>query len=134
MGSGTTAIAALRNARAAAGIESSPEFAWLGLRRILGELVAVFFQPACFSPSLDALLPFMDRSDPESISHRMPPLTKLVQRECRYYFIGVVRREVIYSVEATSLDEAWQAFNQSTKSSESVFSVIKTETEIYLAQ
>jgi hypothetical protein len=76
----------------------------------------------------------MDRSDPESFSHRMAPLTKLLQRECRFYFIGLMRREVIYAVEAPSLDEAWQAFHRSPKSSESVFSVIKTETEIYLAQ
>ena len=64
----------------------------------------------------------------------MAPLTKLVQRECRFYFIGLMRREVIFTVQALSLDEAWQAFHKSPKSSESVFSVIKTETEIYLAQ
>jgi site-specific DNA-methyltransferase (adenine-specific) len=132
MGGGTTAIAALRFGRSAVGIEFDAEFAWLGARRVMGELLAVVFVAACHAPSLDVRLLFMDRSDPESFS--MAPLTKLVQRECRFYFIGLLRREVIYSVEAPSLDEAWQAFHRSPISSESVFSVIKTETEIYLAQ
>jgi len=35
---------------------------------------------------------------------------------------------------AASLDEALQAFHRSPKSAGSVLSVIKTETEIYLAQ
>ncbi len=133
-GSGTTAIVALRIGRAALGIEFNFDFAWLGVRRLLDELVAVGFHAAGYAPSLDAVLPFMDRSDPQGFSHRMAPHTKLVQRECRFYFIGTARREVIYSVEALSLEEAWQAFQQSSKSSESVFTVIKTETEIYLAR
>ena len=41
MGGGTTAIAALRKGRAAVGIEFDAEFAWLGTRRVVGELLAV---------------------------------------------------------------------------------------------
>ena len=134
MGSGTAAIAALRNRRAALGFEFDGEFAWLGVRRVVSELLAVVLIAESHAPSLDVGLLFMDRSDPESFSNRMAPLTKLVQRECRFYFIGLVRREVIFTIEAPSLDAAWQAFHKSPKSSESVFSVIKTETEIYLAQ
>jgi site-specific DNA-methyltransferase (adenine-specific) len=134
MGGGTTAIAALRKGRASLGIEFDIEYAWLGARRAVGELLAVVLIASCHPPSLDVGLLFMDRSDPESFSHRMAPLTKLVQRECRFYFIGLERREVIFTIQATSLDEAWQAFRRGPKSSESVFSVIKTETEIYLAQ
>jgi hypothetical protein len=134
MGSGTAAVAALRKGRAAMGIEFDSDFAWLGVRRAVGELLAVVLIVDSRAPSLDVGLLFMDRSDPESFSHSMAPLTKLVQRECRFYFIGLTRREVIFAVQAPSLDEAWQAFHKSPKSSESVFSVIKTETEIYLAQ
>jgi len=134
MGGGTTAIAAMRVGRASVGIEFDSEFAWLGVRRVVGEVLAVVLVVDCNPPSLDAGLLFMDRSDPEIYSHRMAPYTKLVQRECRFYFIGLVRREVIFTVQASSLDEAWQAFHRSPKSSEPVFSVIKTETEIYLAQ
>jgi site-specific DNA-methyltransferase (adenine-specific) len=134
MGGGTTAVATLRTGRAAMGIELDSEYAWLGARRIVGELLAVVLIAESHEPGLDVGLLFMDRSDPESFSNRMAPLTKLVQRECRFYFIGLTRREVIFTVQAVSLDEAWQAFHKSPKSSESVFSVIKTETEIYLAQ
>jgi hypothetical protein len=134
MGSGTTAVAALRKGRAAMGIEFDSDFAWLGARRVVGEILAVVLIAESHAPSLDVGLLYMDRSDPESFSYRMAPLTKLVQRECRFYFIGLLRREVIFTIQAASLDEAWQAFHRSPKSSESVFSVIKTETEIYLAQ
>jgi hypothetical protein len=134
MGSGTTAVAALRTRRSVAGIELDVEYAWLGVRRLVGELLAVALIVESHRPSLDAKLPFMDRSDPENVSNRMAPLTKLVQRECRYYFIGLTAREVIYAVEARSFDAAWQSFQASSKSSEPVFCVIKTETEIYLAQ
>jgi hypothetical protein len=134
MGGGTTAVAAFRSSRIAAGIEFDSEYAWLGVRRVMGELLAVILIAESHPPSLDVGLLFMDRSDPESFSNSVAPLTKLVQRECRFYFIGLLRREVIFSIQAISLDEAWQAFHKSPKSSESVFSVIKTETEIYLAQ
>ncbi len=133
-GSGTTAIASLRNGRAALAVEFSFEFAWLGVRRAVAELAAVVFRATGSANSLDAVLPFMDRSDPQISPNRMPPLTKLVQRECRFYFIGSACREVIYSTEAPTLDDAWRAFHQCSRSSESVFTVIKTETEIYLAQ
>lgn len=133
-GSGTTAIVALRKGRAAVGIEMDAGFAWLGVRRMMGELVAVVLVAESHAPSLDAGLLFMDRSDPESFSDPMAPLTKLVQRECRFYFVGLTKREVIFTAQAATLDEAWQAFHRSPKAAESVLSVIKTETEIYLAQ
>jgi site-specific DNA-methyltransferase (adenine-specific) len=134
MGGGTTAVAAVRLRRATVGIEFDAEYAWLGARRMMGELLAVVVLAESHPPSLDVGLLFMDRSDPESFSHPMAPLTKLVQRECRFYFIGLSRREVIFTIQAISLDEAWQAFHNCPKSAESIFSVIKTETEIYLAQ
>jgi site-specific DNA-methyltransferase (adenine-specific) len=133
-GSGTTAIAALRIQRAAVAIDLSGDYLDLGIRRWVGELVVVAITAMCVTNDLDGVLPFMDRSDLESFSNRMAPLTKLVQRESRFYFISLMRRDVIFTVDAPSLDEAWQALHQSPKSSESIFSVIKTQTEIYLAQ
>lgn len=64
----------------------------------------------------------------------MTLLTRTVYRECKYFFVGLHRREVIFSVIAPSLDDAWQAFRSAGGSSDQVFSIIKTETEIYLAQ
>ena len=40
---------------------------------------------------------------------------------------------ILFTVQAASLDEAWQQFLASAKGAERVFSVVKTETEIYLA-
>ena len=134
MGGGTTAVAAARLRRATVGIEFDAEYAWLAARRVMAELLAVVVVAESHAPSLDVGLLFMDRSDPETFSLSMAPLTKLVQRECRFYFIGLTRREVIFTIQAVSLDEAWQAFRNCPKSSETIFSVIKTETEIYLAQ
>jgi hypothetical protein len=41
---------------------------------------------------------------------------------------------VIYSVEAKTLEEAWQNFRASPQAATEILFVIKTETEIYLAQ
>jgi hypothetical protein len=62
------------------------------------------------------------------------PLTKLMQRERTYYFVGATNREVIFSVSAGTLEEAWQRFHASPKAGTPIFCVIKTETEIYLTQ
>ena len=134
VGSGTTPVGAIRSHRAVMGIESEEISIGLALARVAGELIHVNVRVVSVGFRLDLGVPFMDRSDPGSFFRRMAPLTKLVQRECRFYFVGLACREVIYSVEAPSLDEAWKAFNRSSKSSESVLSVIKTETEIYLAE
>lgn len=58
----------------------------------------------------------------------------LVHRERKYFFVGAHRREVVYSVVADSLEEAWKSFQSSPHQSEQILSVVKTETEIYLAQ
>ena len=59
---------------------------------------------------------------------------KLVRRERSYYFVGMNLREVIYSVSAATWEEAWQKFLSSSQAGSEVLFVIKTETEIYLAQ
>jgi hypothetical protein len=63
----------------------------------------------------------------------MSPQLKLVQQERRFYFIGRLKREVIFSVLAESLDDAWQKFRASGRSDSDALFIIKTETEIYLA-
>jgi hypothetical protein len=57
---------------------------------------------------------------------------QLVQQERRFYFIGRLKREVIFSVLAESLDDAWQKFRASRRSDSDALFIIKTETEIYL--
>ena len=60
--------------------------------------------------------------------------SRLVHRERKFFFVGLVRREIVYSVVADSLDDAWKQFLSSSRSDIPILSVIKTETEIYLAQ
>ena len=58
---------------------------------------------------------------------------RLVRQERNYYFVGMYRREVIYSVRAATIEEAWQKFHDSQEGRSEVIFVIKTETEVYLA-
>jgi hypothetical protein len=73
---------------------------------VVGELVAVVLTVETHGPSLDARLPFMDRFDLENTSDRMAPVTKLVRREGRFYFIGLAVREVICSVAFVGISVA----------------------------
>jgi len=72
----------------------------------------------------------MDRSNNTNMSG--PISAKLVRRERNYYFVGSLRREVIYSAPADSLEEAWRKFTSSSQSATEILFIIKTETEIYL--
>ncbi len=127
MGSGTTAVAAIRASRFIIGIEAFPEWNSLSLRRIVAELIFVQI-------SVDLLCVSMDRSSGDKLQERVSTSLQLVQQERKFYFIGTNQREVIYSVEAESLEEAWQKFRVSTQSAKDIIFVVKTETEIYLAQ
>jgi len=100
----------------------------------VGELVSVRVFAACFLSPLDLEPRSMDRSGKPTLPGHMTLLSKAVYRECKYFFVGVDRREVIFTVVAPSLEEAWKAFRSKGGSSDQVFSVIKTETEIYLTQ
>jgi DNA methylase len=134
MGSGTTAVAALRLRRSALGIEFGAAFLTLGLSRVCGELMFAHVEVLAFASSLDLRAQFMDRSDRADGAMPMTLPSKVVHQERKYFFIGLDRREVIYSVAAPSLEEAWKGFRASRLSNEPVIAVIKTETEIYLAQ
>jgi site-specific DNA-methyltransferase (adenine-specific) len=130
LGSGTTAIAAVRAGRAVVGLEMAAGWVRVSISRACAELVAVDLTLSAYTASLDPAARSVDRSDRAP----MPPLTTLVHRELRFYFIGLSRREIVFTTVALSLEEAWRRFCASPKSSEPIFTIVKTETEIYLAQ
>ena len=63
---------------------------------------------------------------------QMSPPLQIVQQELRFYFIGRTNREVIFSVQAASLDDARQKFRAHGHSDSDALFIIKTETEIYV--
>jgi len=130
-GSGTAAVASVRLSRSVILIEESEISSNLAQIRVMNEIVDV--RIAIFSnKTLDPRIRSVDRSDPR-ISSTMPPLLKLAQTSCTYHFVGARVREVIYSVSAFTVEEAWQKFSAHVRQDEDVFCVIKAQTEIYLA-
>jgi site-specific DNA-methyltransferase (adenine-specific) len=138
-GSGTTALAALKLRRTAIGLEVSQEFLHLSLQRLTRELVRVALSLSTLHFSLDLVSDPVDRSDRTSErgasvrSHGMSIDLKLVQQECRFYFIGRHNRAVIFSTPAQTLDEAIQKFRNSGHPDSDALFIIKTETQIFLA-
>jgi len=135
MGSGTTLLTAFRLRRRALGCEMEFESLNLSVRRICAELIQVDLSVSCGAFSLDLNSDPMDRSS--SALNRalgMSTETKLVHQERSYYFVGNSRREVVYSVVAENMDEAMQKFHASAQAATEIIFVVKTETEIYLAQ
>ena len=133
LGSGTTALAALRLRRRACGIEMNATFLLLSLCRVTSELCVVRMAVVAFAAPLDLRGRFVDRSGHGVSNRPMPARAKVVHHETKYFFVGAELREVIFAVEAASLEAAWELFRASPKSAERVLSVVKTETEIYLA-
>jgi len=134
MGSGTTAIAALRLRRVTVCIEQESSYLDLALARVVGETICVIVDAGCYKSSLDLRALFVDRSGSRSGGPVMASPSKLVHRERKYFFVGAYQREIVFSVAAESLEEAWREFESSPHASEAILSVIKTETEIYLAR
>jgi site-specific DNA-methyltransferase (adenine-specific) len=137
-GSGTTLLTAFRLRRQAIGCELSGEFLSLSLRRICSDLVQLQISVACLQFSVDPVGDPMDRSKcalfaAENRAARMPTSLQLVQQECRFYFVGRTKREILFTVLADSLDEARQKFRNAGNSDSDALFIIKTETEIYLA-
>jgi hypothetical protein len=75
----------------------------------------------------------MDRS----VAEQRPPMSalagKIVRTDRVFYFIGALRREVVFSVSATDMADAWRSFKSSKNADTEIIFVIKSETEIYLA-
>jgi len=134
-GSGTTLLAAFRLRRRAFGCDLEFESLNLSMRRTCAELIQVDLSVSCTTFSLDLRSDPMDRSN--STLNRalgMSTETKLVHQERRFYFVGDHLREVIYSVVAENMQEAIRRFQSSDHAATRLLFVIKTETEIYLAQ
>jgi site-specific DNA-methyltransferase (adenine-specific) len=139
-GGGTTLISALTLHRQAIGCELSAEFVNLSLRRICSNLVHAQISLTSLHISLDPQPLSEDRSvsafsspkNRAAQSSTMSAQPKLVQHTRHFYFVGRTNREVIFSTEATSLDDARQKFQASGHSPSDALFIIKTETEIYL--
>lgn len=135
MGSGTTILAALRLRRIAVGLEKEAQSLDISLPRICTELVQVSLDVYCSEFPLDLEERSMDRSDHRRTrAMNAPPSERLVRRERNYYFVGMHRRDIVYSVAAENMEEAVNKFQSSAHASTEIVFVIKTETEIYLAQ
>jgi site-specific DNA-methyltransferase (adenine-specific) len=131
LGSGTTALIALRLSRQIVGVDFEQTWIHLALVRLCSNLVQVQISAVCLHFDLDPNCDSMDRS-------RSPvndiPRTRLVQRDRNFHFVGASQREIVFTVAAENLSDAWTRFRTSGASKTEVLFVIKTETEIYLAQ
>ncbi len=135
LGSGTTAIAALRSSRCLLAFDSDVSTTDLALVRICAELVSVRILVYSWQIALDLCPAVVDRSlGAGTRAMSTSAGGKLVRRECNYYFIGMDRREVVFTTTGATLDEAWQKFQASQHAGVAILFVVKTETEIYLAQ
>ncbi len=135
LGGGTTLVSALRLRRHAVGCELDISSVTLATRRICSDLIQVQISVSCLHISLDPPSRSVDRSRSLE-TNRMTDSTpnRLVRRERNYYFVGTRKREVIFSVAAETMDDAVFKFRSSPQSALEVLFIIKTETEIYLAQ
>jgi site-specific DNA-methyltransferase (adenine-specific) len=135
MGSGTTLVSALRLRRGAYGCDFELQSVSLSLRRICSELIQVEISVSCVQIYVDLPSRSMDRSrSTENPNVSDSPQTRLVRRDRNYHFVGSRKREVVFAVSATDMEEAWSRFQDSDASAVEILFVIKTETEIYLAQ
>ena len=135
LGSGTTVVAALRLSRCSVGIDIGNAPADLAMARVCRELAFVEVTVSCWRFGLDLGPGSVDRSGFTRTRAMGTPVSgKLVRQERRYYFVGLNLREIIYAVDAADLEEAWYKFRSSTHAGTEILFVIKTETEIYLAQ
>jgi site-specific DNA-methyltransferase (adenine-specific) len=135
LGSGTTLVAASRLSRTCIGVDAEDFSIDLSLERICAELVQVLLCVEFCDFALDLFGRSVDRSGSHGRSAMAASFTrKLVRKECSFYFVGAQRREVIFSVQAADMEEAWRKYLARSKGSPDVMFVIKTETEIYLAQ
>jgi site-specific DNA-methyltransferase (adenine-specific) len=134
-GSGTSAVAALRLSRKVVGVDFDQAWIELSLLRLCSDLVQVQISVICIQIVLDPRCDPMDRSRSSETREVSSPIpTRLVRRDRNYHFVGSRNREVVFAVSASDMDEAWSRFQDSKAAQLEILFVIKTETEIYLAQ
>jgi hypothetical protein len=135
MGSGTTLLSAFRLRRRAFGCEFEFQSVSLSLRRICSDLVQVEISVSCVQIYVDLPSRSMDRSrSTKNPNVSDSPPTRLVRRDRNFHFVGANPRDVVFTVAADDMAEAWTRFRNSAASATQVLFVIKTETEIFLAQ
>jgi site-specific DNA-methyltransferase (adenine-specific) len=153
-GGGTTLLSAFRLKRSAVGCELSLDSIQLTIRRVCSELAHVQLSLSTPHFSVDLFSQSMDRSDRAScsafcsgqllrraflsadaqiINRQMSLRLQLVQQELRFYFIGRHDRSILFSVLASSMEDAHQKFLADGHSPSDAFLIIKTETQIFLA-
>ena len=150
-GSGTSAVAAFRLSRQIISIEMESTSITHAIKRIVSQLIVVHIGTVVLhlekndqndldprSHSVDRSISTKRRSrdrlnaQTNSMSGEFP--NRLVHQELNFFFVGSDKREVVFSTAANSMEDAWQRFHSSKNSTTSIMFVIKTETEIYLAQ
>jgi site-specific DNA-methyltransferase (adenine-specific) len=140
-GSGTSAVAAFRLSRQIISIEMESNSINHAIRRIVSQLIVVHIGTVVLhrernvENDLDPQTHSVDRSVSTKTQSMSAAITaKPIHTERSFYFVGSDRREIIFMTTASSLDDAWLRFHASPRASAAIMFVIKTETEIYLAQ
>lgn len=132
-GSGTTLIAALRLQRYAIVIEQ--DSIALALTRAIAELIVVQIGTVVLRNDLDLAPHFVDRSSNANFqSMALSDSNRIVHTSLTFHFVGANRREVLFTTTAASLEDAWTRFRATPQAHHEILFVIKTQTEIYLAQ
>ncbi len=135
LGGGTAAVIAARLARRVVGVDLVEQWAMLAVKRVCADLVQALLFVKIVQIDLDLWSRSMDRSDRANGAMMSGSTTgKLVRRERNFYFVGAIRREVVFEAAAEDMDEAWRRFRASAAGANEILFVIKAETEIYLAQ
>ena len=134
-GGGTTVIAGLLLSRRTMAVESDSLFIDLSVIRICSELIQAFLRVAIHRIDLDLLSGSMDRSfETRSAGMESQVTTRVIQTDRNFHFIGAVRREIVFSVAAEDVQDAWRKFKRSPAATIEVLFIVKAETEIYLAK
>ncbi|MGC1685094.1 MAG: site-specific DNA-methyltransferase [Candidatus Acidiferrales bacterium] len=134
MGSGSTAIAAIRLMRGVVAVEASEGSIDLALTRVCAELVQALVLITICQFDLDLWSESMDRSiAAQNFAMDAEVTVRLVRSERNFHFIGATRREVVFSVAAVDLQDAWRKFRNSSAAAIEIMFIVKAETEIYLA-